>query len=85
MPGLAASAAASFGNMMLIAEHLAAMDAFHGDEITSGGVGAQPATWTVEHRFALLTEKQLRRGTRGSTAQPEKPITDHLDIHNQDP
>ena len=39
----------------------------------------------VERRFALLTEKQLRRGTHTSTAQPEKAITDYLEIYNQDP
>ena len=39
----------------------------------------------VERRFALPTEKQLRRGTHTSTAQPEKAITDHLEIYNRDP
>ena len=39
----------------------------------------------VERRFAPPTEKQFRRGTQTSTAQPEKAITDHLEIHNRDP
>ena len=45
------------------------------------------ASWLnlVERRFALLTEKQLRRGTHRSTMQLEKAITDYLDIYNQNP
>ena len=45
------------------------------------------ASWLnlVERWFALLTEKQIRRGTHRSTAQLEKAIADYLDIYNQDP
>ena len=45
------------------------------------------ASWLnlVERRFAPPTEKQLRRGTHTSTAQPEKAITGHLEIYNQNP
>ena len=53
VPGWSASAVASFGDAMLIAEYLAAMKAFHGDEIASGGTGAQPAAWTVEAAYGF--------------------------------
>ena len=45
------------------------------------------ASWLnlVERWFALLSEKQIRRGTHRSTAQLEKAITDYLDIYNHDP
>ena len=45
------------------------------------------ASWLnlVERWFALLTEKQIRRGTHRSTAQLEKAIADYLHIYNQDP
>jgi transposase len=45
------------------------------------------ASWLnlVERWFALLTEKQIRRGTHRSTAQLEKAIAEYLDIYNQDP
>ena len=45
------------------------------------------ASWLnlVERWFALLTEKQIRRGTHRSTEQLEKAIADYLDIYNQDP
>ena len=45
------------------------------------------ASWLnlVERWFALLTEKQIRRGTHRSTAQLEKAIADYLDLYNQDP
>ena len=45
------------------------------------------ASWLnlVERWFALLSQKQIRRGTHRSTAQLEKAITDYLDVYNQDP
>ena len=39
----------------------------------------------VGRRFAPLTEKRFRRGTRKSTAQPGKAIADHLGIRNRNP
>lgn len=53
VPGWSASAVASFGDAMLIAEYLAATDAFHGDEIAFDGAGAQPAAWTVEAAYGF--------------------------------
>ncbi len=45
------------------------------------------ASWInqVERFFALLTEKQLRRGVHRSTAELEQVILDYLDIVNEDP
>ena len=45
------------------------------------------ASWInlVERRFALLTERQLRRGTRRSTRELETAIKSFLDVHNADP
>lgn len=45
------------------------------------------ASWInlVERWFALLTEKQLRRGTHRSTRQLEDAIKRFLDVHNEDP
>ncbi len=45
------------------------------------------ASWInqVERFFALLTEKQLRRGVHRSTAELEQAILDYLDIVNEDP
>ena len=53
VPGWSASATATFGDAMLIAEYLAATDAFRGDEIASDGTGAQPAAWTVEAAYGF--------------------------------
>jgi transposase len=39
----------------------------------------------VERWFALLTDKQLRRGTHRSTQQLEAAIRRYLEIHNEDP
>ena len=45
------------------------------------------ASWInqVERFFALLTEKQLRRGVHRSTEELEQAIVDYLDIVNQHP
>lgn len=45
------------------------------------------ASWLnqVERFFALLTEKQLRRGVHRSTSDLEKAILDYLETHNNDP
>jgi len=45
------------------------------------------ASWInlVERWFALLTEKQIRRGTHRSTRQLEDAIKRFLEIHNEDP
>ncbi|MGB5104432.1 MAG: IS630 family transposase [Steroidobacteraceae bacterium] len=45
------------------------------------------ASWLnqVERWFALLTEKQIRRGTHRSTLELEKAIRSYLDLHNRDP
>jgi transposase len=45
------------------------------------------ASWInlVERFFALLTEKQVRRGTHRSTAELERAILDYLAIHNEHP
>ncbi len=45
------------------------------------------ASWInqVERFFALLTEKQLRRGVHRSTEELEQVILDYLDIVNEDP
>jgi len=45
------------------------------------------ASWInlVERFFALLTEKQVRRGAHRSTAELEAAILDYLTIHNEDP
>jgi hypothetical protein len=39
----------------------------------------------VERLFALLTEKQLRRGVHRSTQELEQAIKDYIDIVNDDP
>ncbi len=39
----------------------------------------------VERWFALLTERQLRRGVFRSTAELERAIERYLEHHNQDP
>ena len=45
------------------------------------------ASWInqVERFFALLTEKQLRRGVHRSTRELEQAILDYLDTVNEDP
>jgi len=45
------------------------------------------ASWInlVERFFALLTDKQVRRGTHRSTAELEAAILDYLAIHNENP
>lgn len=45
------------------------------------------ASWInlVERFFALLTEKQVRRGTHHSAAELEAAILDYLVIHNEHP
>jgi transposase len=45
------------------------------------------ASWLnlIERWFALLTERQIRRGTHRSTLALEKAIRAYLDINNQDP
>jgi len=45
------------------------------------------ASWInmVERFFALLTDKQIRRGVHRSTRMLEKAIRDYLDLHNQSP
>ena len=45
------------------------------------------ASWLnlVERWFALLTEKQIRRGTHRSTAELEQAALDYLAIYNEDP
>src|SRR5215468_10032114 len=45
------------------------------------------ASWLnlVERWFALLTERQLRRGAHRSTRELERAIKDFLDVHNADP
>jgi hypothetical protein len=39
----------------------------------------------VERWFALLTEKQIKRGSHRSTVELERAIRDYLAIHNKDP
>jgi hypothetical protein len=39
----------------------------------------------VERWFAMLTEKQIRRGVHRSTRELETAITDYIEIHNQRP
>ncbi len=39
----------------------------------------------MERWFALLTERQLRRGVFRSTAELERAIERYLEHHNQDP
>jgi transposase len=45
------------------------------------------ASWInlVERFFALLTEKQVRRGAHRSTVELEQAIRAYLDIHNENP
>ncbi len=45
------------------------------------------ASWLnmVERFFALLTEKQVRRGAHRSTAELERAIRAYLDVHNENP
>jgi transposase len=45
------------------------------------------ASWInmVERFFALLTEKQVRRGAHRSTIELEQAIRAYLDIHNENP
>jgi transposase len=45
------------------------------------------ASWLnlVERFFALLTEKQVRRGAHRSTIELEQAIRAYLDIHNENP
>ena len=39
----------------------------------------------MERWFALLTEKQLRRGVHQSSGELEAPIYRYLDVTNEDP
>jgi transposase len=39
----------------------------------------------VERWFALLSERQIKRGTHRSTLELERAIRSYLDIHNKDP
>lgn len=45
------------------------------------------ASWLslVERWFALLTERQIRRGVHRSTLELERAIQEYLEIHNEDP
>jgi aryl-alcohol dehydrogenase-like predicted oxidoreductase len=45
------------------------------------------ASWLnlVERWFALLTEKQIRRGVHRSTRELETTIRDYLAVHNETP
>jgi transposase len=45
------------------------------------------ASWLnlVERFFALLTEKQVRRGAHRSAAELERAILAYLDVHNENP
>ena len=45
------------------------------------------ASWInqVERWFALITEKQIRRGTHRSTVELEKAIRSYLSIYNENP
>lgn len=45
------------------------------------------ASWLnqVERWFAILTERQIRRGTHRSTVELEKAIRGYLDIYNRNP
>ena len=46
--------------------------------------GASWINW-VERWFALLTEKQIRRGVHRSTRELKAAIVDYIQIHNQRP
>jgi transposase len=39
----------------------------------------------VERWFALLTQKQIKRGSHRSTVELERPIRQYLEIYNEDP
>lgn len=39
----------------------------------------------VERWFALLTEKQIRRGVHRSTSELERAIREYMAIYNDDP
>ena len=39
----------------------------------------------VERWFALLTERQIKRGVHRSTRELEDAIRHHIDVHNEDP
>jgi transposase len=39
----------------------------------------------VERWFALLSQRQIKRGSHRSTAELEKTIRDYLEVHNGDP
>jgi transposase len=45
------------------------------------------ASWLnqVERWFALLTQKQIKRGSHRSTVELERAIREYLDIYNEDP
>jgi len=45
------------------------------------------ASWInlVERWFAMLTEKQIRRGVHRSTRELEAAIVDYIQVHNQRP
>jgi transposase len=45
------------------------------------------ASWLnqVERWFALLSEKQIKRGTHRSTSALEKAIREFLNVHNENP
>jgi transposase len=45
------------------------------------------ASWLnqVERWFALLTEKQIRRGTHRSTIELERTIREYLNVYNEQP
>ena len=39
----------------------------------------------VERWFALISERQIKRGTHRSTVELERAIREYLDIYNEDP
>ena len=45
------------------------------------------ASWLnqVERWFALLTQKQIKRGSHRSTVELERAIREYLDIYNEQP
>jgi hypothetical protein len=70
---------------MLCSSGIAPPRGCRSSSITLAAVQKSGATSLVERWFAILSQRQIKRGSHRSTLELEKAIRNFLDVHNQDP
>ncbi len=71
----------------LIRDWLAKRPRWHVHFTPTGSISSGDQSWInqVEQFFALITDRQIRRGVHRSTQQLEADIRAFIDVHNADP